>query len=589
MQPTDLEYTARAVAHLPVVRAVVERLGILDVVDEACPKHPLNRVSDAQCVLSMVYNILCGHPALYRMEEWLAKLDGEVLFGEGVETDAFNDTRLAEALDHLDEAGTDNILSGVVRAFLVDQPRKFSVHHDTTSVVLFGDYRVDPETTPMPAHGFSKDHRPDLKQLIFGLTLHGAAGIPLVATVHDGNTADATAARDHLGQLAKLLPDEHDVTFVGDCKLVNVDTLGRILDAGMHFVSLVPDNFNLRRELIEQAWSDHPDPAKWPILAEKTPRRKDDEPTAYRGVPYQRPFKVAVQHAEGEPASAERDMRFVVVHSDALVTRFDAALPGRLERAEKALQKALVRANKKGFDCEVDARSAGEKLVADMELHRAAVTAADTHEPVKRAGPGRPPKGTVAQQRTVWRIDYTLQRDEAKIAEARKRAACFVLITDRGNDWTDEQILAEYRHQYIVEGHTGFRWLKGPAAVAPVFLKTPERIRAMGLVLILALMVRNYVQATMRGELKRRKETLPHPFTKKQVANLTTEMAFEHFGGVQTVVIRIQSGSPQRMGVQLSPTAIRILGLFGFDASIYTPPSRLSRKSKRRASPTPEM
>jgi hypothetical protein len=38
------------------------------------------------------------------------------------------------------------------------------------------------------------------------------------------------------------------------------------------------------------------------------------------------------------------------------------------------------------------------------------------------------------------------------------------------------------------------RWLKGPAAVAPVFLETPTRRRALGLVLVLALMVRNFVR-----------------------------------------------------------------------------------------------
>src|SRR6478672_3115921 len=105
MLPVDLDIVARPVAHLPFVRAVVDQLGLLEVIEERCPKHPLNRVSDAQCVLALILNVLCGRPALYRMDEWLGRLDTDVLFGEGTPADAFNDTRLAEALDHLDDAG----------------------------------------------------------------------------------------------------------------------------------------------------------------------------------------------------------------------------------------------------------------------------------------------------------------------------------------------------------------------------------------------------------------------------------------------------------------------------------------------------
>ena len=283
MIPSDLDVLARPVAHLPFVRAVVDQLGILQAIDARCPKHVLNRVADSDCVLALILNVLCGRPALYRMDEWLARLDVDVLFGEGTAAEAFNDTRLAEALDHLDEAGTDNVLANIVRAYLAEdgEPRAFSVHHDTTSVTLFGAY--DGETEPRPMHGYSKDHRPDLKQLIYGLTLHGAVGMPLVSTISAGNTADPVAARDHLARLAAVLPDYHEVTFVGDCKLVDAHTVGRILRAGMHFVSLLPDAFNLRRDLIGEAWAERPDVASWPLLAEKPGRKRADPKTAYRG------------------------------------------------------------------------------------------------------------------------------------------------------------------------------------------------------------------------------------------------------------------------------------------------------------------
>ncbi len=188
MIPADLDILARPVAHLPFVRAVVDSLSIIDVIDEVLPMHSLNRVSDGDCVLALMLNVLCGRPALYRMDEWLGKLDLDMLFGEGADASAFNDTRLGVALDHLDAVGTDEVMARVARRYLEDADDWcFSVHHDTTSVSLFGEYDIDPiPAQPVPARGYSKDHRPDLKQLIYGLTLRDRSAKPDDGVVRAG-------------------------------------------------------------------------------------------------------------------------------------------------------------------------------------------------------------------------------------------------------------------------------------------------------------------------------------------------------------------------------------------------------------------
>lgn len=587
MIPTDLDILARPVAHLPFVRAVIDELGFLDVIDEHCPKHTLNRVSDAECVLALVLNVLCGRPALYRMDEWLAKLDVDVLFGEGADASAFNDTRLGLALDHLDEAGTDTVMAAVARDYLERRDDwTFSVHHDTTSVSLYGAYDLDPVADqPTPAKGYSKDHRPDLKQLIYGLTLHGAAGIPLVATVMDGNTSDTRVARDHLSKLLDLLPDEREVTFVGDCKVVDGRTLGRLLREGLHVVSLLPKSFGVRQEVVEAAFAEAHDPKTWPLLVETPGRLKGDPPRQYRGRSFTRPLRVQLEKADGTDGTESfEEMRFLVISSDNLGEQFDQKLEKTFGKERGAVEKAVTRANRKGFACEADARAAAESIATKAPLHRAEFTIRSEEERVKRAKPGRPPKGEPPAFRTVYRIDVELQPDEERVTSARHRASCFVLVTDwLEEEWDDARVLSEYRHQHIIEGHTGFRWLKGPAAVAPVFLKSPSRIRAMGLVLILALMVRNYIQAKMRAELAERGETLPHPFTKKPEARLTTEMAFEHFGGLLTQVVTL-GDHRRRMPIQLTDPARKLLSLFGMSEAIFSP--RRLRSDEKCRGPT---
>jgi transposase len=482
------------------------------------------------------------------------------------------------------------VLSAVARRYLSDEgePFSFTVHHDTTSVSLQGVFDIEDE--PRPAHGFSKDHRPDLKQLIFGLTQYGPTAVPLVSSMKAGNTSDPAVARDHLEQLVALLPEEREVTFVGDCKLVDQRTVGRLLRAGLHFVSLLPDTFNLREELIGEAWKAYPKAEDWPLLASKPGRKKGDPALAYRGCSFVRPFRTVLETAEGEGAESMESLRFLVVRSDALASGFDEALEPKLVRETGTLQEAAKKANGRGFACEADARAAGERIAAKAEFHRTTVTLTSEERPVKRVGRGRPRKDDVRETQRTWWFELALERDEEQIRSARAHRSCFVLLTDwHEEDWNDVRVLSEYRNQHQVEGHTGFRWLKGPAAVAPVFLKTPQRIRAMGLVLVLALFVRNYIQATLRSELAARGETLAHPFTKKKETHLTPEMAFEHFAGLLAQVVT-HGGDSKRLPVRLSSSAAQILALFSLDTDIFVPPPPIgARKSRRRPRPTPEM
>ena len=79
MIPDDIHFEDRSIAHLPLVREIVKRIRILDVVDDRCPRHTLNRVSDALCVLALITSVLAGRPALYPMDRWLARQPAEML------------------------------------------------------------------------------------------------------------------------------------------------------------------------------------------------------------------------------------------------------------------------------------------------------------------------------------------------------------------------------------------------------------------------------------------------------------------------------------------------------------------------------
>jgi transposase len=313
------------------------------------------------------------------------------------------------------------------------------------------------------------------------MCLHGSCGVPLTVGLHDGNTADSVANRSHLSKLGALLPEPEQVTVVADCKLVDGETLGLLTSSGFHFVSLVPKTFKVRGELIDAVWADTPDVADWPTLGTKPGPKKADPERRFRGMSRTGEFKVSfpAPSPEGSPVESIEQFRCLVVHSEVQEAHFDSRIDGKLEREAEQLRKDQKRLLAKDYACAKDAAKAVLTLTKKLKWHAAAVTVEKQEVVEKRAKRGRPRKDAPPPAtRTVYVPKIELARDDKAITEARKRQSCFVLITDWSTEeWDDERVLSEYRYQSLIEGHTGFRWLKGPAAVAPGLRPTlPRRL-----------------------------------------------------------------------------------------------------------------
>ena len=390
MLPDNIELQPVVLLHLPLVRDTIDRLGIYDVIDSLLPRDPRSEVSDADCVTVMIMNILMGRIALYRMDNWLDQVDTDILLWEGCPRESFGDVRLATALDHLFDQGTDEVLSAVVHSYLHsdEAPSVYTVHEDTTSLSLYGNYDVIPDMgAPTVTYGYSKDHRPDLKQVIFGMTLHGAVGMPMVASMLDGNTSDHDANRRQIAQLASMVRPDDEVTFVADCKLVDKHTIGQLLDEEFHFISLLPNTFAQRKNLIDTA---HEQGHELMALARDPGRNKASSDRVYRGTSYECSFPVQDPHVPGKEGLRTERMRFLLIESSQLAAKFDNSLEDKLEREERRFDKAVKKSNNKPFSCHDDAARMCDKLVKTLKLHHAHV---DVQEGASQSGgdvdPGR--------------------------------------------------------------------------------------------------------------------------------------------------------------------------------------------------------
>jgi transposase len=247
----------RRVDHLPIVSAYCHKLDLIDIVNRLVPTEM--EVGPGVIVQAMVLDTLSGRSPLYRLVEFFQHQDIELLLGEDIDANAFNDTTVGRALDMIYATGTMKLFSALayqaVNLFSCDLRY---LHFDTTSVSVWGDYNLysDKEESELLkiTYGHSKDRRPDLKQfLIKALCID--RNIPLLGGCEDGNASDKTLNNQILTSISKIMA-KHGLSpgayiYIADSALVTEDNFKSIGDN--LFITRLPFSYNECRRVIRNA------------------------------------------------------------------------------------------------------------------------------------------------------------------------------------------------------------------------------------------------------------------------------------------------------------------------------------------------
>jgi transposase len=245
MQDIPLDIEAYQVHHLPIVKAYADHIGLVEEINRLVPTEM--EVDPGTIVLGMILDTLSGRSPLYRLEDFFAQHDTELLLGKAIASDTFNDDTVGRVLDRLYEVGTMKLFTAcAVRADQVFGLDKRYVHFDTTSVSVYGDYLPpeDQQEHEVPftiTYGYSKDKRPDLKQFVLS-TLCVDRAVPLWGKPEDGNASDKTLNTTILSEIARLLAhpgvSPGAYIYVADAALVTEDNLAALGDT--LFISRLP-------------------------------------------------------------------------------------------------------------------------------------------------------------------------------------------------------------------------------------------------------------------------------------------------------------------------------------------------------------
>ena len=542
--------------HLPLAAAFCRRLGLVELVDRMVPSEMHLRPGLA--VQAMVLDTLSGRTPLYRLEEFMLEQDCELLLGEDVDPHLFNDNNLSRSLDAIFEAGSSKILTELgmraVQSFSLDTS---VVSYDTTSTSVWGDYlpcESDlPPSGPLITNGHSKDQRPDLKQFMTEL-LCVERGIPIFGKTRDGNSSDKTSNNEMLSRISSIMASNGlgsgAFVYVADSAMVTPDNLTVIGD-NTRFVSRLPATYKACSLAIHDAIH----AANWKEIG----RLAELAGTRNRPGANYKTFETTVE-------LYDKRYRAVVVHSDSHDKRRQKKVAKDFAKSEKELNAKLKKITTL-YHCEADALQAAQKVGAlSGPLHHVK-TETNAFEVRK---PGRPSKNGSSPIQTKYELTWTIVPDEEAVAKRRQEAGCFVLISNIQEEGADslnsERLLRVYKGQYGVESDFGF--LKDPLIVNDTFLKRPDRIDALGMILIIALLICRLMERSMRAWVKNTTQQLPG-WDKKRTERPTAFMMTKAFYGIQV----LQSKDTKRHFLRAPTNAqLEYLTALGLGKTVFIDP-----------------
>jgi len=556
------ELRSQLLGALPVVNAFLDRIGLPALLDRYVPHDDARlRLAPAAVIAVVVRNLVLAHRPVYALAEWAAAYESGLLALAPGQAVKLNDDRVGRMLDRLFDADRASLLTetvlAVIDGFGIDTSQ---LHNDSTTVTVTGayrdadGYRRSGKATPAIRHGHNKDYRPDLKQLLFILTVTADGAVPIAYRTGDGNTSDDLTHVPTWDGLTRLL-GRTDFLYVADAKLCSADAMGHIHRNKGRFVTVLPHG---RRE---DTWFRDWVQTHAPDWAEAERR-----PGARAGDPDQvwRTFTAPAPTAEG--------YRVVWVHSTAKAARDAAARADRVEKGLAAIDAVATRlaSPKSRLKTRAAAEAAATAALADAGAARwVGYEITETiDESYRQERRGRPGADTRYRRtaKTVFGITAAVNTD--RVAYDAATDGCFPLVTN-ADDLTPAQVLAAYRYQPNLERR--HHMLKGPQQVAPLFLEHAHRIEALLLCHFLAMLTVALIEREIRNNIKSAGLTgIPLYPELRNCPSPSAPRILDIFASVQRHQLLSGDNIVQHFPPELSPIQRQVLELLNIPANIYT-------------------
>ena len=432
------------------------------------------------------------------------------LIAPGIQASHLNDDTLGRTLDTLYEAGVTELYSliAATAATRLGLTPTFT-HLDSTSFHVDGRYNSAEAPDEQVVHitqGYSRDHRPDLNQVMLELVVEHQAGIPVLMKPLSGNSSDGKAFGQVVSAHIAQLQTTYSPTYlVADSALYNAENLQKLADTSLKWITRVPVTLTEAQA----------------VLAQAQPETMAALPDGYR-------YAVVASHYGGVA------QRWVLIYSEHRQPQAQRTVDKQWRKQSDQEVKAFKRLCRTAFACEADAQQALTRFAACLQttfLHDSTVCPAPHYGKRGRPGPGAQPAQLVYH--TAGALASRLTDHRARV----DHQSCFILATNELDEGqlSSQAVLDGYKGQARAE--RGFRFLKDPQFLASSFyLKKPERIMALLMVMTVCLLVYAALEYRIRCVLQAHGATFPDQ-KGKHIQNPTARWVFHYFVGIHVLFI----------------------------------------------------
>ena len=443
----------RHLGALPVLYALLEVLQVREIINRHCPTAA--EVDHGTVAMVLILNRLMAPRPLYQVADWLART--VLVYTLGVPVEKFNDDRLGRTLDAISQRKRDIWQDIVHRAFVQAGIDLTLIFYDLTAFVVHGAYA----DSQLADFGFAHNTPLNKRKFKAGLNATADGNIPVEYGLWSGRTADLATVQENMKRLCRLLKRHgwpvEEVVVIGDRANLNDELALAYDDHHLRYLAGLQPQKKRHRELLvaipEKQFYAHP------LTDERGP-----------GGYWGRPCQVVFEH-EGRRGT----------HRGLVV------LSGPMRTALRRTRAAQLRASRQALS-EVQAKI-GQPRYRTVE---AVQKRANTQLKKSPAGKFMRAEAYADEQGRVclrWWVDrYALW-------QAMQGDGRYLLVT---NDWSlsPQRMLALYRQKDGLEKR--FTVSKSDLKVSPIYLHKDERIEAMLLINMLALLAYSLLERQVR-------------------------------------------------------------------------------------------
>lgn len=541
------------VGALPLIHSIAERMQVRQILSRYIRKHGNDLIDPVDTLLVIIYNLTLGKIPLYELDQWCGTIDlRRIGIHPSLKRALFNDDRFGKGLDKLYSADRASLMTEMVM-FTV---KEFGValdqlHNDSTTVKAFGNIGGTTRTGLELKKGISKDHRPDLKQLVFNLSITADGGVPIHHRCLPGNHTDDKTHIETWKTL-RAISGKTDFLYVGDSKLCTDEQLRFIVENGGRAITVMPETWKEAHRFKEELRIRvKPKRIIWRRL-----KPNSDYETEY--------FSVFTGNY-----TTKQGYRIQWVYSSEKKQRDRKCREQLLGKTEAALTKLNAKLNTRNLATKESIATAAADILSAHDTDRFIKFKIKTitHNYSEQVGKGRPSENT--RYRTVKETAYVLSwfRNRSSLKREARLDGIFPLVSTDVN-LSAKETLKAYKYQPRLEKR--FAQFKSIHNAAPLLFKKIERVEANMFAFFISLVIQALLERQIRESMKDEEIEALYIYPEdRKCERPTSAIVFERFAQVSRYEIKYKGATVEQFRDNLNAPQKNILDMVKMSEESY--------------------